>query len=460
MDLSDDFRLTLAHLLPSFPAVKLAVAYSGGVDSQVLLHLAYQLSLTHPNIQLRALHVNHGISDNATFWAKHCSDYCNALGIAFELRQLTLQKQAQQSLEADAREARYQALADMLLDDEVLLLGQHSQDQIETFLLQLKRGAGPKGLSSMAACGDMPVGGASIRFARPLLHVDKQHIVSYAKQERLSWQDDESNQDTQFDRNFIRHHVMPLLAQRWPGFHSAANRSIAHIAEQELMLQDVTQVRFEQCLNANGSLCLLRLGQISKPWQKRIVRTWIEHSARVSKSELPLTMPSQKVLSQVFDTLIHAKTDANPKVQHGQWQFRRFQRKLYLVQAFDSLKSFQWTWSGEPVYEVDSGLGRFLFATSSKDHCVSIEYERPSEGGESALLVEAKLTVKASAAISVRFSGYGARFKPAGSHLSKPIKQWFKLWNIPPWERERIALLFVDDRIVMVGGIVSADFSD
>lgn len=439
MVLFDDFRRTLAQLLPVSQPAKLAVAYSGGVDSQVLLHLCYQYAKLNSDVQLRALHVNHGISQHAASWSFHCRQFCQSFGIDYDERVLSLTKTPQKSLEEEAREARYAALSDMIQLDEILVLGQHMQDQTETFLLQLKRGAGPKGLSSMAALGEKAGTSSSMQFIRPLLHVSKQSILEYAQANTLTWQDDESNLDTGFDRNFIRHELVPQLEARWPGFQAATNRSIALIAEQQSMLEEVIQARFEQCLDEDDSLSIENLNRFPFRWQKLVVRAWVEYIARVSKNRQPLKMPTQKVLLAVFETVIQAKDDANPQVVNGQWQFRRFQNRLFLLPIYTSLKSFSWCRTQEKEVELPASLGRFHFG------------KMPQNTRE-------VIYISSSASVEVVFSGYSVRFKPNGESHSKPLKQWFKIWQVPPWERERVPLLLVDGQLALVGNKPSAEF--
>ncbi|MCY7294308.1 tRNA lysidine(34) synthetase TilS [Alteromonas sp. a30] len=420
--------------------IKLVVAYSGGVDSQVLLHLCMQLKANYPAMQLRALHVNHGLSINADKWTQHCRDFCHSQGIGFESQTLSLQKQARKSLEAEARNARYQALSAMMFDDEVLLLGQHQQDQVETFLLQLKRGAGPKGLASMAAFGEMSLEGGVLRFARPLLNTSKADIFAYAETHQLHWIEDESNQNRDFDRNFLRHEIMPELETRWSAFVQSAARSVRLIAEQEAMLNEVGEAYLMPCLKDDGSLCLTALNSLSVAWQKWVIRVWVKQFSTMSKNGHSLQLPSEKTLNQILHSLVNAKEDANPKVMNGEWSFRRFQARLFLVENVKSCQQLSIEWRGEKQLTLPEKMGVIHFDAL------------PKENKKHAIFIGDKDKV------SIYFRNFSSRFKPKGSPHSKPLKQWFKQWQTPPWERERIPLVYVNGELAMVGEVVGQGF--
>ena len=206
------------------------LAYSGGVDSHVLLHLL--ATTQHPQLaQVRAVHINHGLHKTAEQWAKHCADVASKLDIEFSHINVTVQDIDELGLEAAARKARYKALSDELLPDEVLVTAQHQHDQAETLLLQLFRGAGPLGLSAMWP--ESQSHGMSI--IRPLLDMPKQDILDYAELHQLQWVDDPSNQNIDINRNYLRQEIWPLLQQRWPTIEKTISRSAKHCQETSLL---------------------------------------------------------------------------------------------------------------------------------------------------------------------------------------------------------------------------------
>lgn len=217
------------------------VAYSGGLDSQVLLHAlaAVREQLPAP---VGALHINHNLQPDASAWAEQCRAVCAELGITY--RALSIQAHAQpgESPEAAARAARYQALVDAVPEGGVLLTAHHQDDQAETLLLQLVRGAGPKGLAAMperALLGDVPL-------LRPLLNVSRAALLDYAEQHRLRWLEDPTNASTEYDRNFLRHEILPLLKQRWPATSLVLARSAQHQADAVRLLTELAAMDLQE----------------------------------------------------------------------------------------------------------------------------------------------------------------------------------------------------------------------
>lgn len=287
----------------------LVVAYSGGLDSTVLLHLINRLY--HDSHTLQAVHVNHNLSANALEWQQHCQQQCQQWQIDFIAKSVHL-IDFDKGLEAEARKLRYQVIEDTLPEqhDCLVLTGQHQQDQLETFLLQLKRGAGPKGLSCMAQASDF---NANTVLVRPLLNVSRQQLEQYAEQHQLSWIEDESNQDTRFERNFIRHQVVPVLSTKWPSFAKTASRSIALISEQQQLVDELAQHDLAS-LQIDGApqnqVAISPLLVLTLPRQRNVLRYWL--------ASLNIIMPSQKVLDNIINEVILARIDANAVVKWGE----------------------------------------------------------------------------------------------------------------------------------------------
>ena len=219
-------------------ADRLYLGFSGGVDSHVLLHLC--ASIASLNAKLVAIYVHHGLQVEADFWAEHCQRTCEALGVACQIVRVNAQPIQGQSPEEAARNARYDALKAFVQSNDVLLIAQHREDQLETVLLQLFRGSGLKGLSAMPAC--IPFGSGTL--LRPLLDVSKQAINSYAIAHELSWIEDPSNLSSDYDRNFLRNEVLPLLKQRWPAVDKTVSRSAKHCAEAQSLISVQAKAAF------------------------------------------------------------------------------------------------------------------------------------------------------------------------------------------------------------------------
>lgn len=402
----------------------LVLAYSGGIDSHVLLHALVVLRdkglLTNA---ISALHIHHGLSPNADKWLAHCRQTCLDMKVAFQGVKVNLASDSGQSLEALAREARYAKLLELAPANSVILLAQHQDDQLETFLLQLKRGAGPKGLAAMALYSTKSVGQLNkvVHLLRPFLALTQQNINDYAKQQDLVWVEDESNQNTHFERNFLRHDILPSLIKKWPDIAKTVSRSAALCAQQQDLLEEVAQEKLQAIRTSDNTLCLQVLSKLSSAWLHQVVRQWLD--------EQGISSPSQAVLQKLQPELIDAKEDAKPIIQWGNWQFRRFNQHLYVLALAPTIPAHTLLWQGQKVVSLPAPLG-----TLSKS---AFQQGEPSDLG---LLLDPQL-----GEIKIQFGGFAQRFTPAGGQHSKPLKQWYKEWRIPPWQRDKIALISQND---------------
>ncbi|AGH46191.1 tRNA lysidine(34) synthetase TilS [Paraglaciecola psychrophila] len=421
---------------PLLSATHIVVAYSGGVDSHVLLH-ALQLAREHAKLdfQLSAIHIHHGLSQHADQWQAHCQQVCSQLDIAFQTANVSVVALRRQSLEAQAREARYSKLVELAPVNSQVILAQHQDDQLETFLLQLKRGAGPKGLSAMnrewvvnyRLQPDKRVG-----FYRPLLDTTQQAILDYAQQHNLKWCEDESNQNTDFERNFLRHDVLPILQHRWPEISRSVARSAALCAQQQGLLDEICYNKLKSIQASANSLYLTELKPLSSSWLHQLVRYWL--------SELGIQSPSLTVLNQLRPEVLDAAEDATPILQWNGWQFRRFDQQLFVIRASLQKATLNKIWQGENTVSLPNNMGDLTFIQAA-----SSQADSPQDDDMSQLTVNPNL-----GPISFRFGGYSARFKPAVSSHSKPIKQWFKQWKVAPWLRDSVLLVIQNEQVLAV----------
>lgn len=418
--MSDKLYIHFKNFIDAYTAQPLVVAYSGGLDSTVLLHLACRVRQALPEVQVRAVHIHHGLSPNADLWLAHCETQCQALDVAFFGQRVVLACDSRQSLEAVAREARYQAIRDVTPKDAHILLGQHQDDQLETFLLQLKRGAGPKGLSAMAARQVR----AGRCYLRPLLEYDRATLEQYARQYNLRWIDDESNQDERFERNFLRHSITPLLKARWPSVGTTVSRSARLCAEQQLLLEEVSDERLALVAVADDCLDIRKLQSFSWLWQQQIIRLWLQKQQA--------QVPPEQLLQRLPGELYAAKPDAQPCLAWGSWQLRRFQQGLYLLDSRSLVQNVSQDWVGQAQLQLDDG--RRLLFTQAQDGDAGCLYILPSQK------------------VQVRFGEFSHAFCPMGQQHHKPLKQWLKLAHIPPWQRTKMPLLMVEDRLAAVAG--------
>ncbi|CAI8939278.1 tRNA lysidine(34) synthetase TilS [Pseudomonas sp. IT-P260] len=279
------------------------VAFSGGLDSTVLLHLLADLAKTESFPALSAIHIHHGLQAAADAWPAHCQSVCDALGVPLHVMRVTVQTGA--SLERAAREARYAAFMSLTEADDVLLTAQHRDDQAETLLFRLMRGAGVRGLSAMPA--QRPLGQGTL--LRPLLDVTRAELEAYARAHQLHWIEDPSNQDRQFSRNYLRHQVLPLLTARWPQAQASMARSAAHLREAQGLLDELAQLDLAQAATPSGfswlalpSLELAPLANLSAARQRNALSHWLA----------PLTRLPDTDHWSGWDNLCGAASDASP----------------------------------------------------------------------------------------------------------------------------------------------------
>ena len=262
------------------------VALSGGLDSTVLLHLLVQLRNTHTLPKLTAVHVHHGLQAAADAWPAHCQALCDELNVPLRVERVQVQRGA--SLEQAARDARYQALVSLLGEQEVVFTGQHRDDQAETLLFRLLRGAGVSGLAAMARQRRLGLG----HLCRPLLDVPRAELEVYARAHALSWVEDPSNAQTDFSRNYLRHEIFPKLTARWPQAAATLTRSAAHCAEAQSLLNELAMQDLQKAGTATAfewlglpSLELASVAALSPARQRNALRHWLADFGRLPDTE-------------------------------------------------------------------------------------------------------------------------------------------------------------------------------
>lgn len=404
---------------------KIVLAFSGGVDSRLLLELLsryQQVNSTGNNpIKCHAVYVHHGLSSNADDWADKCLMWAEQVGITCSVEQVSLDINSGDSIELLAREARYQVLSKHIQAGDLLLTGQHADDQVETFLLALKRGSGPKGLSSMAE--SMPFAGGML--VRPLLAIKREQIKAAAKEEGLDWVEDESNQDTRYDRNFLRHRIVPDLSERWPSIHQAVQRSASLCAQQEALLDELLGAVFERALQSDLSLSIDELVTHSDLARARLIRMWL--------AKLNANMPTQVQLNLIWNEVGLAQQDANPKLQLKQGEVRRFQNRLYWVTETADVTTWQSDIQTDTALVLPERLGELTLNTSSEQATI-------------ALPPQPEL-------LRVTFNPEGLSAHPTTRNHSRKLKKLFQEYNVPSWLRRQIPILMYQNQVVAVAGL-------
>lgn len=409
----------LQHLDTLTPSKKVLIAFSGGLDSSVLLHALVQANQVSKSLQLRAIYIDHGLQAIASQWSIHCHQFCQTLTVDCETIALGLKVQQGQSLEAVAREARYQAFATVLQRGEVLLTAHHQDDQAETLLIQLFRGAGVNGLAAMPAVTNFAKG----QQIRPLLNTPRQALLEYAQHHNLAFIEDPSNQDQAFDRNYFRHQIVPRLKQRWPSMNQVLSRVAHHQAEakyllEEYLVSDLLTVQGE----VENTLSIDQLKCYSLPRCKAIIRYFLAQQGFLA--------PSEKKLQHIISDVLNAKQEAIPKVHWQGVEVRRYQGDLYALSPLSQHNAQHViTWDGQHNLWLPS-LNRVLKPEQLDDIT--------------------PLRLKSNHKMEIRFRQGGEKIYQQHRHCHCSLKHYFQEVKIPPWERSRIPLLYIDGRLVKV----------
>ena len=407
----------LAALLPGFPEVKLCVALSGGVDSVSLL--AATAALRRSKVPaVRAVHVHHGLHPNADRWSRRCEEIAAQLRVPLTVARVKIARARGASLEALAREARYAALAKELAQDEVLLTAHHEDDQLETVLLQLLRGAGVAGLAAMPEVAAFAKG----RLVRPLLACSRVDLESWARAQRLTWVDDDTNADERLDRNYLRRRVLPTMRERWPSAATSVARSARHAGEARRLLDALALADVERAADGRA-LSVQRLRILHADRRRNAVRFWIARAG--------FALPDTRRLDEMVGPLLEARPDANPEVS---WNGVRVQRHADLlsisVATTATRGATQWNWRVQATLQLGAGGG-----------ALAIEPDRHGPLDLDAL----------PEALTVRARNGGERLRPSRGRPTKTLKALLQEARIPPRERERLPLLFAGSRLIAAG---------
>lgn len=403
---------------------RVLLAWSGGRDSTVLLHLMSRWAKDTGN-ELIALHVNHGLQNGADAWQALCEAQAREFGVALQCFRVEVGNEGL-GLEASARKARYATLQSAMEPGDWLLTAHHQDDQAETVLLNLLRGSGIPGLRGAAACRRLGTG----FLIRPLLNVAGQAIADYAAEHSLAWIDDPSNADQQFDRNYLRGTVLPVLQARWPQAARSLTRSAAHATEAALLLDELAHGDIDSCGSAER-LSISAMRALSAARQRNLVRT----ACRI----LHVQSPPYHQMHAIQNELLNARCDASPLVIWPGGEARRYRDYLYLMATTNSLS-------------VATGLlSRDRPRAPLAGHQGVLSLNWSDEGG----IREAAVV----AGLQLRFRAGGERIQLAGNGRRRRLKSLFQEAGVVPWMRDRIPLLFAGEELVAVGDLwIAAEY--
>ncbi|WNC67218.1 tRNA lysidine(34) synthetase TilS [Thalassotalea nanhaiensis] len=408
----------------------LVIAYSGGVDSQVLLHCLAQIKdyLIAP---VHAVHVNHGLSEHASQWQQFTQQQATQFDVPYVAVEVVIKKQNQQSLEALARDARYQAISDNSAVNSVVLTAHHQDDQLETLLLALKRGSGIQGLSAMQ---DVRSFTDNRVIARPFLSISRKQIENYANTFKLKWIEDESNSNQEFDRNFLRQSVIPLLEQRWPQIKKTASRSAKHCQQAQILVEQVAETDLKHCQISKDSLSIDLLKELSKQRLINLLRFFIKVNNKLA--------PSEKQIEEVIKTCFSAKEDKNPEVKVGDFYIRRFKQKLFISDVFGDISAWQKQFSIAELLHtkeitLPDNLGSLYFTENKQ-----IENSSESQFFLAYNDVHAQL--------KLAFKHDNPKCLPDFRHQRRTLKKVLQELQIPTWQRRRLPLIFINEQLAAV----------
>ncbi len=387
-----------------------------------MLHVLSRLA-DRIGFSLGALHVHHGLSANADEWSEFCVEYCKSLGVPLELGKVAVRKQPGEGLEAAARRARYEVFSS--IEADFLVLAHHRDDQAETLLLNMLRGAGWTGASAMPPVRDVQ-GRRDLRILRPLLWMSRQEIESAAKELGLRWVEDESNQDIRHARNFLRHEILPVLKERFPGGDAALARAAGHFAEGERLLDQLARMDW-RAASRNGRIVIGELARLEAPRARNLLRHLLKMNG--------VAMPDADRLNEALRQVCHAAADRQVSIDLGTCALCRYRGELWLVPHIPSPHPVEWRgehlmpWSGGSLrFERVTGQGIALDRLQGRSVTL-----RPRQGGE--------------------------RFRPDARRPRRELKKLLQELDIPPWQRRVLPLLWCDDELVWVAGVaIAADW--
>ena len=402
-------------------APQILVGLSGGLDSSVLLSLVCEVVAAE---KITAVHINHGLSPNADHWQQQSAEFCRSLGVRLHAESVTV-LEVGGGLESAARDARYTVFEKLIVEEGILLLGHHADDQVETVLYRLLRGSGPKGLAGIPVTRPLGHG----KLLRPLLDWPKIALENWASRKQLRWIEDESNQQDRFDRNYLRRRVVPALAERWPDYIQGVTRSAQHSLEADQLAESVAWTDLEDLdirpERAGLSLSLPKFNQLEPLRQRNLLRYW--------PTFYRLAALSPNLVDEVLNSLVSAREDSEPKVVRAEIQLCRYRNRLYLLNL-----------SGRPKMADDVCLFWHADELLVLPDGTHLSAERVRGEG---------LRIDDVSQLSLRFRQGGERCQPAGRDRSNSLKKLLQEYALEPWWRERIPLFYIEEQLVAVGDL-------
>ncbi len=440
----------------SLSTLSFVVAFSGGMDSTVLLHLCRQLRALGVIKTVRAVHVHHGLNVLADGWVDHARSLCSQWDIPLSVHRVSCHMRGNATAgkggEERARVARYAVFEGELKAGECLLQAHHQDDQVETLLYRLVRGTGVDGMRGIPR--HRPLGAG--RLVRPLLDISRVAIEAYARQNALCWIEDDSNTDTRFDRNFLRAEIVPHLDARWPGAKSCISRFADLCDDASQLLNELVVADYAACsqrlvLPGLGAVIALdgrQLEELSRPRRNVLLRHWLQQELQQQGVQQHLPLPSQGILQQIFDEVVRARPDGEPVLNGSGWCVRRYRHWLLVGPIPDPVGAIT-------LHGIDPEvLSPQLLLSMEGNGGVYAQQACPSPSEKH----PGKYTVKTlEGEWSLRGGIVVEPFALPGRRGHKTLKKWLNELAVPAWLRARLPVLHRGHELIAIPGILVAE---
>lgn len=401
---------------------KYVLAFSGGLDSTVLLYCMYRLRLP-----IQVVHVNHHLQSECDYWEAHCNQICKLWEIDYCTRHIKVDKDSKGSIEENARKARYEELKHFVNESTCLVTAHHMNDLAETLLLQLLRGAGPAGLAAMGTKQKFSNGS----HLRPLLDYTRSELQVFSNEHSLEWVDDPSNELLHYDRNYLRRKVLPIIFDRWPAALQTISRSSALQADAIKCLHELAELDLRDALMGDSKILdIASLQKLSDERLSNALRGWMrKHNMRT---------PSKRVIQHIINDIVkNRELDTSPFQAWSDGEIRRYRNHIFLMRPLSRHDATQvLNWKLDQSLYIES-----INKTLKKSDLKPIKKQLSDDVKE----------------LKVRFRTGGERLKPFGKKHHRSLKNLFQEANIPPWERDRIPLIYLNDKLIYVFGFWVAD---
>jgi tRNA(Ile)-lysidine synthase len=410
------------------------VAFSGGADSSVLLSVLAQINKEFATPKLVALHINHGLQQQAIEWEQVCSQICQSLNVELIIAKANIDASQIKlyGIEQAARDCRYQIFNKYLQANDCLIQGHHKNDQAETILLRLCRGTGLDGLAGIPRTRKLH----DSYLIRPMLNISRNQIINYAKQNNICYINDPSNYDTKFSRNFIRHEILPKLESRWPKIIDRLSATATEITEvADVIMANVAQ-QLQYCkinyqlrgISLYSGLSITKLNEFELEDQCRVIRLWLK--------ENKVLLPSRDAINKIITEVINSNIDANPKIKIANYFIRRYLDNLLLVAIDHAIVAtdIQWDWQNKPSITINNIMLTMEVSSVESNFNINLP-ARP-------------VVIKFRHSIEPKL-----KFLLAGRKCSKKLKQLMQEYSIPPWLRDSMPLLFDGNEMIAAPGL-------